>query len=52
MAKDKKGQGTFYEAVIICKNCKNEIEVQIPIGIPVKKYTEKNICTTCKCPLK
>lgn len=48
----KEKQGTFYETVIVCKNCKNEIEVQIPIGTTVKKFVEKNICATCKCPMK
>lgn len=52
MTKEKDKQGTFYETVIVCRNCRNEIDVEIPIGTPVKKYREKAICPTCKCPLK
>ena len=52
MAKEKDKQGTFYDITITCKNCQKEIDVDIPIGTTVKKYREKAICPTCKCPLK
>lgn len=50
MAKDK--EKTFYETKLVCKNCQNEIEVQIPVGTPVKVWRQKNKCNICKCALK
>lgn len=52
MAKEKQKTGTFYETTITCKNCRNEIDVQIPIGMSVKDYQKKEKCGICKCPLK
>lgn len=48
----KETEKTVYETKIHCKNCQNEIEVQILIGITVKKYREKAKCNVCLCPLK
>lgn len=48
--KDK--SGTFYEGRYTCKNCHNEIEVQIPIGMSVKEYQKKEKCEICKCAHK
>lgn len=50
MAKDK--ASTCYETKIVCKNCQNEIEVQIPMGTSVKEYRKKAKCNICKCALK
>lgn len=52
MTKEKDKQGTYYEVTIVCGNCRNEIEVQVPMGMPLKKYRQKAICPTCKCPIK
>lgn len=43
---------TFYETKINCKNCKNEIDVQIPIGMDAREYMKKNKCEICQCNLK
>lgn len=48
----KNKEKTFYETKIICKNCQNEIDVQIQIGVPVKKYRLTAKCNICKCQLK
>lgn len=43
---------SYYEATIVCKNCKQQIDVLIPTGKTVKEYEKKAKCDICKCQLK
>lgn len=52
MKNTKNNSGPYYETEITCKNCRNTIEVQIPVGMSVKEYQKKNKCNICKCDLK
>jgi rRNA maturation endonuclease Nob1 len=45
MAKEKK-----YNTHIICRNCRKEIDLEIPFGKSVNEYLQENkICPDCGC---
>ena len=40
-----------YEITVECQNCKEDVEIVIPLGVTVEDYLGKNkvSCTKCKC---
>lgn len=46
--KNEQGQ-EVYKVVVVCKNCKGAWNCEIPFGVEVRKFIEKDVCGLCGC---
>lgn len=40
-----------YEYNHECENCKNDIDLEIPLGIKVSDYLKDKVCEVCGCKI-
>ncbi len=49
---EEEDEENTYDMEIVCKNCKNEMDVNIPCGTRVEDFIKGKKCECCECILQ